>query len=69
MPATGSLAPSPTRDVHESVNARRLVTLHLQQAVNAGRAEWRINVDGETELHVNTGEVFLLREAALTRLK
>lgn len=51
------------------MNARAFVTLHFQAFVDQGNAGWKINRDGITELHMRSGEVFLLEEETLTRLK
>jgi len=48
---------------------RTRVTLFFQNEVDQGRASWKTNSEGQTELHLQTGEVFLLRATALTRLK
>jgi hypothetical protein len=44
------------------------VTLHFQDAVNAGRAEWRTNTKGQTELHLLDGGILLLTDLGVTRL-
>jgi hypothetical protein len=37
--------------------------------VKQGWAEWKINAYGQMEVHVQSGEVFLLLENAVTRIK
>jgi len=66
-----SLAPSSTTDdeLFENANARILINLYFQEIVNAGKANWQANDDGQQELHLDTGEVFLLQETTITRLK
>ncbi|MDB5875314.1 MAG: hypothetical protein JWQ07_4756 [Ramlibacter sp.] len=48
--------------------ARQMVVRGFQDAVANGPAGWHINCDDETEIHLDTGEVFLLRDTGLTRL-
>lgn len=48
---------------------RARVTLVFQGEVDQGRARWVASADGQTELHLQTGEVFLLEKTSLTRLK
>lgn len=48
---------------------RTRVTLILQGEVDGRRARWVTNIDRQTELHLQTGEVFLLGNTSLTRLK
>jgi hypothetical protein len=58
------------RGAQQRVEAKRTrVTLFFQNEVDHGRARWKTNSEGQTELHLKTGEVFLLRDTALTRLK
>lgn len=71
MPFTGFYPqprPAPAEN-YESANARVKVMMHFQDAVNAGNAVWHINEDGEKELHMHSGEVFLLEARTITRLK
>jgi hypothetical protein len=51
-----------------SANARLNVTLHFQDAVNDGRAQWRISAEGQTELHLLDGGILLLTDLGVTRL-
>jgi hypothetical protein len=61
--------PDPKSDAYDALNAQILVTLSFQQEVNEGRGEWWTNDDGQTELHLASGEVFLLLENEVSRLK
>jgi hypothetical protein len=51
-----------------SAEARRLVEAYCQSLVDIGAAQWRINDSGETELHMQGGEVYLFGELGVTRL-
>lgn len=53
----------------ELSEARHQVEAHCQSLVDAGTAQWRINEDGDTELHLDSGEVYLFGELGVTRLK
>ena len=48
---------------------RRQVEAHCQSLVDAGAAQWWLNDDGDTELHMDSGEAYLFGELGLTRLK
>lgn len=61
--------PAPPSDRYANLNFRIQVSLSFQEAVNVGSADWRINEAGETEFHLKTGEVFLLQETTVLRLK
>jgi hypothetical protein len=57
-------------DVMDSLSeARRLVESHCQSLVDAGLAQWRVNDDGDTELHLDSGEAYLFGDLGVTRLK
>lgn len=58
-----------TELMDESSEARRRVESHCQSLVDAGAARWRTNDDGDTELHLDSGEVYLFGESGVTRLK
>lgn len=49
--------------------ARRLVEAHCQTLVDAGAARWRVNDDGDKELHMDSGETYLFGCLGMTRLK
>ena len=49
--------------------ARRQVESHCQSLVDAGAAHWRVNGDGATELHMESGEAYLFGESGVTRLR
>jgi hypothetical protein len=49
--------------------ARRQVESYCQSLVDAGTAEWRVNHDGDIELHLDSGEAYLFGELGVTRLK
>jgi len=65
MPTTAKAA-CPTWDPSE---ARRLVEAYFQSLVDAGHARWRLNDAGDTELHLESGESYLLDEMGITRLR
>jgi hypothetical protein len=60
---------APIGEVYEAANTKMIVLQCFQEAVNEGCAEWKINADGQTEVHVQSGEVFLLLENTVTRMK
>jgi hypothetical protein len=60
---------APTGGVYEAASTKRIVLQCFQEAVNEGWAEWKINADGQTEVHVQSGEVFRLLENTVTRVK
>ena len=69
-------APGPTARIaaqggaQQHAEAERMrVTRVLQGEVDQGRARWVTSTGGQTELHLQTGEVFLLGKTSLTRLK
>lgn len=51
-----------------NTEARREVMAAFQLAVDEGRATWHASSNGLAELHLDTGEVFLLHETEVTRL-
>ncbi|MCY1240614.1 hypothetical protein D9M72_534690 [compost metagenome] len=55
--------------IDELSEARRQVESHCQSLVDAGTARWWVNEDGETELHLDSGEAYLFGELGVTRLK
>ncbi len=61
-----STAARPTNDLSD---ARRQVEAYCQSLVDAGAAEWRSNDAGRSELHMNSGEAYLLDERGVTRLR
>jgi hypothetical protein len=50
-------------------DARTLVMQVLQDAVNDGDADWQPGADDGMECHLYSGEVFLVTEAGVTRLR
>ena len=48
---------------------RRQVESYCQSLVDAGAAQWWINDDGDTELHMESGEAYLFGDLGITRLK
>jgi hypothetical protein len=48
---------------------RRQAEFYCQSLVDAGAAEWRVNDDGDTELHMDSGEAYLFGDLGVTRLK
>lgn len=55
--------------IDEMTEARRQVEAHCQSLVDAGAAQWWINDDGDTELHLDSGEAYLFGDQGVTRLK
>ncbi|HBP5660089.1 hypothetical protein EJ591_04680 [Pseudomonas aeruginosa] len=55
--------------IDEMTEARRQVEVHCQSLVDAGAAQWWINDDGDTELHLDSGEAYLFGDQGVTRLK
>lgn len=55
--------------IDELSDARRQVESYCQALVDAGTAQWWVNEDGHTELHMQSGEVFLFGAEGVTRLK
>lgn len=53
----------------ELSDARRQVEAYCQSLVDTGEAQWRINDDGYTELHMEGGEAYLFGEFGVTRLR
>jgi hypothetical protein len=49
--------------------ARHRVEAYCQSLVDIGEAQWQINADGRTELHMESGEAYLLGELGVTRLR
>lgn len=49
--------------------ARRQVEIYCQTLVDTGAAYWLTNENGDTELHLDSGEIFLLDDWGVTRLK
>ncbi|MGB3070506.1 MAG: hypothetical protein WBC18_18270 [Ottowia sp.] len=57
------------RMADEVSDARREVEAFCQGLVEAGAAQWRMSESGEIELHMESGEAYLLGEQGITRLK
>ncbi|AIV49395.1 hypothetical protein X899_2985 [Burkholderia pseudomallei TSV 25] len=53
----------------EVSDARRQVEAYCQSLVDTGEAQWRVNDEGYTELHMEGGEAYLFGEFGVTRLK
>jgi hypothetical protein len=53
----------------ELSEARRQVESYCQSLVDAGKARWWINDVGNAELHMDSGEAYLLGELGVTRLR
>jgi len=60
------MSPSLTGELSD---ARRQVESHCQSLVDAGTAQWWVNDDGDTELHMESGETYLFGDLGVTRLK
>lgn len=57
-------------DVMDKLTEVRLqVEAWCQSLVDAGTARWRINDDGDTELHLDSGEAYLFGDLGVTRPK
>lgn len=71
MPVTwlSSNAPLPSTSAKQCAEAKRQIMADLQAFVDAGFARWWVNDDGDTEFHLNSGEVFLIGESDLLRLR
>jgi hypothetical protein len=63
------LSPAPAGEAYVAAHAKMIVLQCFQTAVKQGWAEWKINAYGQMEVHVQSGEVFLLLENAVTRIK
>ena len=55
--------------IDELSEARRQVECYCQSLVDAGTAQWWVNHDGNTELHMHSGEAYLFGDLGVTRLK
>lgn len=55
--------------IDEVTEERRQVEAHCQSLVDAGVARWWINDAGDTELHMDGGEVYRFGDHGVTRLK
>jgi hypothetical protein len=53
----------------EQQNVRSVVIRYFQEIVNAGCATWHTREDGQTELRLKHGTVFLLLDTQVARLK
>jgi len=60
------ISPSLTGELSD---ARRQVESYCQSLVDAGTAQWLVNDDGDTELHMESGETYLFGDMGVTRLK
>lgn len=52
----------------ELFEARRRVETYCQALVDSGSANWWVNENGDTELHLESGETFLFGDQGVTRL-
>ena len=48
--------------------ARRQIEAYCQSLVDIGAARWLINDDGDTELHLRSGEVYVFGDWGVTQL-
>ena len=55
--------------MNELTEARLRVETYCQSLVDIGQAQWRVNGEGDTELHMTSGEAYLFGELGLTRLR
>jgi hypothetical protein len=51
----------------EGQDARDRVALHFQEAVEQGYAVWQTDAEGRWELHLATGDIFVLADEGVTR--
>lgn len=58
-----------TDPIDELPDAHSQVQAYCQSLVDTGDAQWRVNDDGYTELHMEDGEAYLFGEFGVTRLK
>jgi hypothetical protein len=64
------LVPSPScTDIYDAFSVRLLLTMYFQNLVNSGHAKWTVNPTGVMELRVDSGEIYLLEQSAITRLQ
>jgi hypothetical protein len=72
-----AMARSPTTDAtsqtqaagsRQTADTKSRVMAAIGQMVDDGKAEWSRTATGEIELHLLTGEVFLLGEVSVTRV-
>ena len=62
----GTAATGPSED---DPAARLRVISAFQALVDARQARWHTDDSGRTELHLDSGEIFLLRPHSVTRLR
>jgi hypothetical protein len=43
--------------------------MYFQDLVNSGHAKWTVNPTGVMELRLDSGEIYLLEQSAITRLQ
>lgn len=53
----------------EQWQARRHVIRCFQEFVDSGSANWEFNAEGQRQLHLKRGAVFLLLDTAIKRLR
>lgn len=58
---------TPTSPINRRSDRRR-VEAYCQLLVDAGVARWSVNDDGDTQLHLESGEAYLFSERGLIRL-
>lgn len=58
-----------TTSTDAAPDVRDQVEAHCQSLVDTGMARWWINDDGDTELHMDSGEAYLFGELGVTRLR
>ena len=65
---SSSLESEPALGADTEVAARLEVSLWFQQAVDAGLAVWRMSANGDSEVHFNSGDAFVLTAHGISRL-
>ncbi|WP_201313093.1 hypothetical protein [Dyella sp. EPa41] len=60
---------NPTRKKDPVVAARREVEVLFKSLVETGHAQWHVNDEGQVELHMENGEIYLLGDLGITRLR
>ena len=57
-----------TDSIDDLAEMRRQIEAYCQSLVDAGRARWWVNKDGNIELHMHSGESYLFGDLGVTCL-
>lgn len=60
--------PEETNGLFDGDPAKKLVMNYIQQLVADGLAQWTMQDNGDIQLHLHTGETFLLTEKVILRV-